>query len=84
MSIDPDAFRQMFAASEPQASPESEEPPMREEFIEPPIRFEEPPLSPQEIDAAAADELLKIAAAEEPIRIHRPQKTEPKTKPKTS
>lgn len=65
MSIDPDAFRQMFAASAPQASPESEEPPMREEFIEPPIRFEEPPLSPQEIDAAAADELLKIAAADE-------------------
>ena len=65
MSIDPDAFREMFAASEPQAAPESDEPPIRDEFIEPPIRFEEPPLSPQEVDAAAADELLKIAAADE-------------------
>ena len=69
MSIDPDAFRRMFAAAEsqmPEEFPEEfEEPPVQDGLIEPPIRFEEPPPSKQELEAAAADELLKIAAEDE-------------------
>lgn len=79
MSIDPDPFREMFAALEsvnsdeappprdegPQVAEEFEEPPIREELIEPPIRSSEPPPSKQEIEEAATDELLKIATQEE-------------------
>jgi predicted Zn-ribbon and HTH transcriptional regulator len=72
MAIDPDMFREMFAASESLESDEEvldsaefEEPPVRSELVEPPIRREEPPPSKQELEVAAADELLKIAAEEE-------------------
>ena len=63
-SIDPDSFDEMFAAAESQETVEFDEPPVRE-LEEPPIRFTEPPRSKQEIEADAADELLKIAAEEE-------------------
>jgi len=75
VSIDPETFRQMFAASEPQTPDEHaefEEPPIHDELIEPPIQgeeppiqFEEPPPSEEELEAAAAEELLKIAAEDE-------------------
>jgi predicted Zn-ribbon and HTH transcriptional regulator len=65
MSIDSDAFQEMFATFEATSSDEFDEPPVRSELIEPPIRSAEPPPSKQELEAAAADELLKIAAAEE-------------------
>lgn len=68
MSIDPDTFREMFDMSEPPVADDIEEPPIRPELIEPPIRRSEPPRSKQEIDEAAADELLKIAAEEERTR----------------
>ena len=79
MSIDPDPFREMFAAAEPYTPDEEpptadeepqvfddfEEPPIRQELIEPPIRTLEPPPSKQELEELATDELLKIAAQEE-------------------
>ena len=64
-SIDPNSFDEMFAAAESQETVEFDEPPVRSEVEEPPIRFVEPPMSKQELEAAAADELLKIAAEEE-------------------
>ena len=65
MSNEPDAFRRMFASAESHKPPAFDEPPVRGEMVEPPIRFEEPPPSKQEIEAAAAEELLKIAAEDE-------------------
>lgn len=46
---------------------EIDEPPVRlnDEFEEPPIQVEVPPPTQEELEAAAADELLKIAAEEE-------------------
>ena len=65
MSLDSGSFRPKSSAPRPQSFDDFEEPPVQDEFLEPPIRSEEPPMSQQEIDAAAADELLKIAAEEE-------------------
>lgn len=65
MSTDSGSFRPTPPSRRPQSFDDFDEPPVREEFLEPPIRSEEPPMSQQEIDAAAADELLRIAAEEE-------------------
>ena len=64
-SIDPNSFDEMFAAAESHQADDFDEPPVRSEVEEPPIRFAEPPMSKQELEAVAADELLKIAAEEE-------------------
>jgi predicted Zn-ribbon and HTH transcriptional regulator len=66
MSTNPDSFRRTNASSRQPSSDDFDEPPIRRDMIEePPIRSEEPPPSRQELDAAAADELLRIAAEEE-------------------
>ncbi|WP_373649796.1 hypothetical protein [Schlesneria sp. DSM 10557] len=65
MPMNSGSYRPQSPSSRPAASSDFEEPPIREEFLEPPIQTEEPPMSQQEIDAAAADELLRIAAEEE-------------------
>lgn len=75
MSFDSDSFREMFELSGLPDADQSDvadeptiedfEPPIRNEVIEPPIRSLEPPPSKMELEAAAADELLKIAAQEE-------------------
>ena len=77
--MDAETFSLMYAESEqgnstqPLAAAPDEVPPLRVAPSEPevrdaelpPIRFEEPPPSKQEIEASAASELLKIAADEE-------------------
>ena len=65
MSIDSDAFQEMFATFEATSSDEFDEPPVRSELIEPPIRSAEPPPSKQELEAAAADELLKVRKSQQ-------------------
>jgi NMD protein affecting ribosome stability and mRNA decay len=63
--LESDDFVDLDDVEEPPVRSELIEPPIRAELIEPPIRRELPPPSKQEIEAAAADELLKIAAEEE-------------------
>jgi len=65
VSVDPKMFHRKFVASEPQRRDDFEEPPIRSGSIEPPVRADEPPPTKEELEAVAAEELLKIATDEE-------------------